>query len=151
MVRPRVTLEYSEINNGNPVRVFCNSVRVAGQKNNTSRATPSRMKKSTGQTVSVEPLTFVLQGFMLTGEVGSLSYSDVLKLYRHKFSGENVVKLRVRYADGVVLTGVEGDEDIVVLLDSFNFPIDVGSSYDAKVVSGGSLTFRETDDNLGGA
>ena len=143
-MRPRVTIQHEDINSNKPVRVLCTSVRPSGSKNNSARPTPNRFKKATVQTVSVEPLRFVLENVIITNDEGTLNYNHILSLYNSRFDGSNAAILKVRYGDGLELVGQLGEENIKVVLDSFNVPISVSDSKDAKINRGGSLVFTET-------
>ena len=143
-MRPIVTIQHENINNNEPVRVLCTSVRPSGSKNNSARPTPNRFKKTTVQTVSVEPLRFVLENVIITNDEGTLNYNDILSLYNSRFNGSNSAILKVRYGDGLKLVGQLGEENIRVVLDSFNVPISVNDAKDARVLRGGSLVFTET-------
>lgn len=144
-MKPNVTIQHEDINGGQPVRVLCSSVRVSGSKNNSSRPTPNRMdKKTTVQTVSTEPLRFVLENLVVTFSSGTLGLDEVYSLYNSRFGGGNAAVLKVNYGAGRELKGQLGETDIKVVLDSFNAPISVNDSKDANILRGGSLVFVET-------
>ena len=96
------------------------------------------------QTQSFENLNFQIQGVHYTGEAGTLTWANVLTLYRHKFDNSNPAYLEVTYGDTKQLTGSDGvTTKIPVILESFNFPISTKDSKNGYMPVG-SLTFKET-------
>ena len=142
MTRPIVTITHEDINGGNPVRVYCRSIAVSGSKNNSQRPTPGRFDKNTVQTVSVENLRFALRGLRIRDD--GFQWSHWRTLYLSKFDGSNPATLNISYGDNKKLTGITGDENIKVILDSgVDLTLDTGESKDAYLPFG-SLIFVET-------
>ena len=83
-----VTITHPDINSGNSVRILCNGVTVSGNKNVDS--TPNA-NIGTGpvevQTQSFENLTYNINGINYTEESGTLTWDNVLTLYKSKYTG----------------------------------------------------------------
>ena len=122
----------------------CSSLQPSGKKNIESKPNANLDGPVEVQTNSYENLKFVLQGVHFTGEEGDLDYDDVLTLYKSKFTGTNAAKINVTYGTDKILKGLEDSTDIYVVLESFNFPIDMRESKDGYMPVG-SLIFVETD------
>ena len=146
-----VTLTHPSINSGTAVRVLCDNVTVSGKKNN--KYDPNA--NLTGdivevQTQSIENPMYRVQGIHFTGASGTLTYPMFLTLYRHKYGGAAEtgalapVTLNVTYGSGTALVGVDGSTtNIKVIMEDFNFPIDVKDSAGGYLPIG-NANFRET-------
>ena len=96
------------------------------------------------QTQSYENLNFNIQGIHLTEDSGTLTFDNILTLYRHRFDNTNPAYLEVTYGDTKTLKGSDGTTTkIPVVLESFNMPLSASDSKNAYMPVG-SLTFKET-------
>jgi len=152
-----VTLKHPYINSGNPVIVLCDNVSVSGKCNIEAKPNARQgtsLEPINIQKLSVENLTYSISGIHFTNQVGTLTYNDVLCLYKARFATVDdatypEIELGVVYSSNTLLTGtlVSGtlttSSVINVVLDSFSYPIDTKDSRNGYMPLG-TMTFIET-------
>ena len=126
------------------IRVLGQTVTPSGKKNIDVSPSANIDGPVKAQTQSFENLTFQIQGIHYTTDANTITYENVLTLYRHKFNNTNPAYLEVTYGDTKTLKGSDGTTTkIPVVLETFNFPISVTESKNGYMPVG-SLTFKET-------
>lgn len=142
-----IQLKHESVNSGTAVTVHCNTVRASGKKNNVKQ--PNANMDGTivqGQSQSIENPTYVLSNVLFNGGSGTLSYTDVLILYRASFSGSNPIYLKVISGSSTQLPDSQGTtltDGIPVLLESFDIVHNHMSSSEGEIPTV-TLTFVET-------
>jgi len=126
------------------IKILASQVTPSGKKNIDSSPSANIDGPVKVQTQSYENLTIGLQRILFTQESGTITYENVLTLYRHRFDNTNPAYLEVSYGTDKTLKGSDGTTTkIPVVLESFNFPIDTSDSKNGYMPVG-SLTFKET-------
>lgn len=138
-----VLLTHTGINSGAAVRVLCSGVKLSGIKNNNKKPNANANSMAEVQTQTYENLKYLVDGIKFTGEANVLSFADILVLYKELYNGSNAATLNVTYGNNTVLSGLAESTDISVIMDTFNFPIDVKTSKDGYLPVG-SIVFTET-------
>jgi hypothetical protein len=142
-----VKITHEDINSGNPVTVLCNSLTVSGNK--TTDSTPD-VNIQDGpvevQTQSFENLNFNINGIHFTGDSNTLTWLDLLTLYKSKYDGTNAITLNVVYglSNEKVLSGLSASSDISCVLKTISFPISVVESKNGYLPVG-NITLIETE------
>jgi hypothetical protein len=142
MVNSSLTLTHPDINGGSPVKIRCTSLVVQSQKNNEAKPRLDQMEATEVHTQSINNLAYNATSVHFIDEAGTLSYSDVLTLLKHKYDGSNPAILNVNYG-GKDLIGMDGTTNIKVILQSYSFPINMTDSRDGYMPTG-NLNFIET-------
>lgn len=145
MVTANITLQHTGINSGTAVRILADKVTVAGKKNNTAKPDANGTDHTEVQTNTFENLKYNISGVHYdTSVANSLQYTDVLILYKEKYNRGNAATLIVTYGNSTILPNLAGETSgISVILDDFNFPIDVKDSRNGYMPIG-TLSFIET-------
>lgn len=140
-----VKITHPDINSGSPVYILCNNVTVSGTK---KLDTTPNVNIQDGpvevQTQSFENLNYSINGIHFTGESGTLTWLDLLTLYKSKYDGTNPAVLNVSYGTNVILSGLSASTDINVVLKSLNFPLSTADSKNAYQPIG-TISFVETE------
>lgn len=137
-----LTIIDSDINSGDQTSILADSVVVSGNKNNAKQPNINSDLVEV-QTNTHENITFNVTGVHITNEEGTLTWSDVLTLYKKRYSGANSSALQIVYGEDNNLTGLGETTNIKVILDNFRFTIDTKDSknaYQPKL----TLMFSET-------
>jgi hypothetical protein len=117
-----LTITHPSINSGNPVTVRAQSIRIAGTKKLDTLPNANLGAEVTVQVVNHENLKYMINGVHFTGEANSLTYAQLLTLYR----SATAATLFTSYGVATSLVGFDGTTtSIPVQLQSFDFPIDV--------------------------
>ncbi len=155
-----VTLTHPSINSGVAVRILCDQVTVGGKRSNI--ADPNENNEGTQvqvQTQSPQNLIYTIRGVHFTNQTNTLTYAHILTLYRAKYDGTILgssaaalftvsyggVDSAGKYSNTPIsLVGFDGTTtSLRVVLDDFNFPVDVKDSKDGyRPIA--SMTLRET-------
>lgn len=145
MANPNVINIYLPDAPSTAIKVLGQSVTPSGKKNIDVSPSANIDGPVKAQTQSYENLTFQITGIHFTADSGTITYENVLTLYRHRFDNTNPAYLEVTYGDTKTLKGSDGTTTkIPVVLETFNFPISVTDSKNGYMPVG-SLTFKETD------
>jgi hypothetical protein len=129
------------------ITVLCGVVTCGGKKNTETTPAANVDGPIIVQTQSFENITISLSNVQFTQGTDTLTWSDILSLYSHKFADNNPAYLEVQYGKGDTifnLTGTAGTTKIPVILQSFSLPIDTRISVEGKIPTA-KLTFIETD------
>ena len=137
-----VTLTHEDINSGNPVTVLCNNIVIGGKKNVISTPDANGDGIVEAQTQSIENFTYVLSGINYTGAANTLTWDNVITLYKSKYDGTNYITLNVTYGS-TGLKGLEESTDIKVVVESLSLPISTVDTRNAYIPVG-TITLRET-------
>lgn len=123
-------LTHASINSGTPVRLLCTNINISGKTNISVEPDANGNNQVEVHKQSYENLIYNISGLHFTGAANTLTYTDLLTLYRAKYGGSYApAYLTATYGDGTVLKGVDGSTtSIKVLLESFNFPISMTDS-----------------------
>ena len=145
-----ITLQHPDINSGTAVRIVGAKVLVSGKTNIQLKPNVLSTNYPTEiQTNTPENIIYNITGVHLTGESNTLSYSNVLTLYKLNYASLDhatypQIVLTVEYGDtALVSSGASASTSIPVMLDSFTLPIDVKMSKDGymPIVT---MIFKET-------
>ena len=147
MARPQITISGGDLT-GTKVLVG-SSVKISGNKNLDSKPNENVDGPVTVQTNSYENLVYTINNIHIdTSVVNAITYADLLKIYKHKYTGANPLVLTVTYGSAGVhtLMNLKGETSgINVVLKTFNASIDPAKILDAKILDGITLTFTETE------
>jgi len=129
------------------VKVYCNQVTTSWRNNTDKKPNANGTTAVEINTKSFENPTYRLQGvhFKLS-DTTSLQYAQLISLSKLKYDGTNAPVLKVNYGSGTGynLVGSDGTStSIKVIIDSWDFPLDVSSSLNANVPIG-SISLTET-------
>jgi len=152
-----VKIKHPDINSGDYVRILCDKVTAAGSVNLDASPDLNSTTISDVQTQTFENVAYSIAGVRITAQADTLSYSDILTLYKSKYNSDtNVTHLVVNFGttdtDGnfdptvyqtLVGSALTAPTEIPVVLKSFSFPIDVTSSIRGHMPIG-TLNFIET-------
>jgi len=138
-----VLLTNTAINSGSPVRVLCKTAAVSGTKNTQQKPDANGSDMVEVQTQSYENFKYVLSNTYFTGATDTLTWDDVITLYKQKYSGSNYSTLHIKYGTSSVLNGLSESTDIKVVLKVPNLTLDTSDSKDAYRPKA-TLTFTET-------
>ena len=137
-------LQSTSINEGTPVKILSGQVMVQGKCNNVYTPDALGLDLSEVQTNTFENLKYNISGVHLTNALNTLTYNDVLTMYKEKYSGSNYNLLTITYGNGLVLPNLSQETTgIKVILDTFSLPISAIDSKDGKLPIL-NLTFVET-------
>jgi len=126
------------------VQVLANTVVISGNRNVITKAETNGSQLAQAQTQSFDNPKYVIQGIKITNTSGTLTYNDILKLYKEKYDGTNPIILKIVYGSGLVVPALsESTTGISVVLDDYNITYDTKDSKDAYIPEM-SLTFTET-------
>ena len=133
-------------------RVLCDQVVVGGTKKTNSKPNANIDGPVEVQTLAFENLKISLQGvhFPTTtadlADTTTLGYSDLLTMYKSKYTGSNSYLLVVTFGKDVAYTleGLDSTAGIPVVVENFSLPIDAKASKNAYMPTG-SISLRETD------
>jgi hypothetical protein len=130
------------------IPVLCTSVNVSGKKSLELSPSANVEGPVKIQTQSQENLIYAIKGVHFPVNTPTVfTWQNLLELYRHKFDNTNPAYLEVTYGTFGGATNLTGQNYVLtkipVILDSFNFPIDVGDSRDGYMPVG-SITLKET-------
>jgi hypothetical protein len=132
------------IHNGTSYTVNATGVSVAGQTNIFNNPNANGNEIVEIQTQSYNNPTYSISGIHFTGVSGTLSYPNLLSMYRHKYNGTNPIYLVVSYGTSSSLVGADGvSTSIPVVMKSYTFPLNTGDSRNAYLPVA-SATFIET-------
>ena len=136
------------------IKILAGSVGISGKKSIDISPSANIEGPAIAQTQSFENLTFNIQRVLFTEEVfnsgdvdeiSSITMEDVLTLYRHKFDNSNPAYIEAMYGEDKMLYGSDGvTTKIPVVLETFNFPVDMKTTKNGYIPSG-SLVFKETN------
>jgi hypothetical protein len=139
------TLQHTDINGGTPIEVKANKITVSGKRN--LIATPNANLTGSiveAQTQGMENPKIVINGVHFTNETGTLTFEDVLTLYKTPYDGDNPALLTLTYGNGYVVPSITGSTSgIPAVLESYTLPFDANDSRDGYLPVG-SMTFIET-------
>ena len=142
-----LTIDYSgftPISSSTVRKVLCNKITVSGKANNQSNPNPNKSDLVEVQTQGFENFKYVLDGVYFDSSVSdSLTWEDVIVLYKAKYNGTNASIMNITYGDGLILNGLSESTDIKVILETPTLPIDMIDSKDGYLPKG-TLTFIET-------
>jgi hypothetical protein len=138
-----VTLTHSSINSGNPVEIKCNVVSISGKRNTEKAPNANADGPVEIQTQGYENLVYNITGIRYTGAAGTLTWDDVLTLYKEGYDGTNYATLNITYGESTTLKGLEGSANIKVILETPNLSISAEDSRNAYLPMG-TLKFSET-------
>ena len=125
-------------------RVLCDEVNYSGSKNTDARPSTSSMEPVHVHTQSIENPKIALRNIKYTGEPGTLTITDVLKLSKKRYDNTNPTTLLVKYGDGIILPNfMEETTGIKCILEPWTIRLSAKDVRDAKVPDG-TLTFTET-------
>ena len=136
-------LTNTAINGGTPVRILARSLKISGKKNVTKTPQANGLDYVEVQTNSYENLTYTFTMINETGEPNTLTWDNVLAIYKQQFNGNNYSTLNVTYGTDNVLNGLSGTTDIKVILEAPSVDIDTSKTKDGYIPSM-SLQFVET-------
>jgi len=143
----QIRLTHTAINNGDSVRILCDKITVSGTKNIIAKPNATGTDLVEVQTQSFENPVYKIDGIHFMEWANTLSYSDVLTLYKAQYNGNNPAILTVNYgtAETTMLVAAcdTTSTDISVILKTFSYPLDIKSSK-AAYMPIGNLTFQET-------
>jgi hypothetical protein len=136
------------IHNGTTYTVNNTGVTVGGQTNIFNKPNTNGTEVVEIQTQSFNNPTYVLQGVHFTGKAGTLTYSALLDMYKHRYTGSNPIYLMVSYgaiasSDNTLVASDGVTTSIPVVMTSFNFPINTQDTRDGYMPVG-SINFVET-------
>ena len=127
------------------IKILAGSVGVSGKKSIDISPSANIKGPVIAQTQSFENLTFNIQRVLFTESTDTITMEDVLTLYRHKFNNSDPAYIEAMYGEDKMLYGSDGvTTKIPVVLETFNFPIDMKTTKDGYIPSG-SLVFKETN------
>ncbi len=127
------------------IKILAGSVGVSGKKSIDISPSANIEGPAIAQTQSFENLTFNIQRVLFTESTDTITMEDVLTLYRHKFNNSDPAYIEAMYGEDKMLYGSDGvTTKIPVVLETFNFPIDMKTTKDGYIPSG-SLVFKETN------
>jgi len=123
----------------NGKRVLGSKVLVGGTKNIDKKPNANIDGPVEVQTNTYENLTLTLQRvkfpFTTTdlANTALFNYSDLLDMYKHKYTGSNKYTLVVTFGKDVdyTLAGLDSTSGIPVVLKSFSMPIDIQDTLNA--------------------
>ena len=110
-------LTHTDINGGTPVKIRANAVKISGKKNLSRTPDVNSDDQTEVQTQSFENLSYTCTGVNFTGTANTLTWNDVLTLYKLKYDGTNYATLNITYGSSDVVTGLSTSTDIQVVLD----------------------------------
>jgi len=146
-----VTISSSDLTPTTAIIIKCNQVTVGFKNNNSTKPTANGDDIGEVQTISQNNPTYNLQGVMITGEAGTLTYKNILELLNIDFNGTNAPLLTITYGKGSSTTTVpkwsatpsSSTGPIPVILDAGNINFDAKDSVGGYLPTG-TLTFVET-------
>ena len=138
-----IYLTNTDINLGTPVKVLCNTVTVSGIKNNQKKPDANGADIVEVQTQSYENFKYTLTGAYFTGEANTLTWDDVIILYKQRYDGTNYTTLNINYGTSNTLNGLSASTDIKVVLNTPSLSLSTSASKDAYRPQA-TLTFTET-------
>jgi len=145
MTQPSVTITHSLINSGNPVTLQCNRVTAGNKRSlnakpnaNVDGPVEVQGKASENRKISLPAVYFDTGATIVTAE----EMEDLLQL---EYDGTNAPILTVTYGKtgSETLKSMTGSTSIPVILESYNYPIDVSDTKGGYMPIG-SMTFIET-------
>lgn len=143
MATANILLTNTAINSGTPVRIVAPIVNVSGTKNLTKTPIANGTDYVEVQTNSYENFTYSISNAYLTHETNTLTWNDVITLYKQQYDGTNYSTLNVTYGDGTALNGLSESSDIKVILNTVSIGMDTrGTKNSYRPVM--NLTFVET-------
>jgi hypothetical protein len=136
---------------GSPVRVYCNSVSIGLSKANSIKPIENGTALAEVSTTGLNNPTYTLNGVSITGQSGTLTYTNVLELMALKYTGANAPTISIVYGKAGTTTTLPhlnsslsvATEAIPVVLQSANITFDAKETQGAYL-PGGTLTFVET-------
>jgi len=139
----KVTITQASINSGNPITIYCDAVQVSGKRTVEAKPYANIGGPVEAQTLAFENPRYALRGIRFSPDLTTLTYEQVISLYKLKYNGTNAPVLSVTYGNRT-LKGVNGTStNIKVILESFDYPVDARDSRDGYLPTG-SLVFIET-------
>jgi hypothetical protein len=139
----QVTITQASINGGNPITIYCDAVQVSGKRVVETKPNANIDGPVEAQTLAFENPKYVLRGIRFSPDLTTLTYEQVLSLYKLKYTGSNAPTMSVTYGTRT-LKAVDGTStNIKVILESFDYPIDARDSANGYLPTG-SLVFVET-------
>lgn len=150
MAVPTITLTHSLVNSGNPVTIRCTSVTTSNKRNLTVKPNANISAPIEVQGNAVENRRIVLNRVMFSSSVATaLTEEDLENLLSLEYDGTNAPILTISYDRGGSRTfkSMTGSTSIPVILESYNYPIDMIDS-DQAFLPSGTLSFVETTANV---
>ena len=124
-------------------RILCNMVTIAGKINLVSTPNANAGSLVEVQKQSYENLIYNVQGVKFTGAADTLTYNDLLTIYRATYDGTNPAILAVTYGTNKLVNVNSQDTGVSVILKNFSFPVSARDSKDAYMPVG-NMVFVET-------
>ena len=127
-----IQITHPDINSGNPVKVLAQTVKISGQKNVNVTPSVNILQMTRALTQSFENPVYSISPVYVTGQAGTLTYNDVIVLYKMRYDNTNAPILNVTYDGDKQLVGVDsGSTDIKVILQDYSFDLNAKESRDA--------------------
>ena len=128
---------------GTEYAVRATGVTIGGRTNTYNTPNANGTAAVEVQTQSFENPTYSIQGIHFVEGSTNLSYTNLLSMYKHKYTGSNPIYLLVKYEDTDLVASDGTSTSIPVVMSGFNFPIKTNESRDGYMPVG-SATFIET-------
>ena len=132
---------------GDEYRIYCDSVKVSGTKNVSSKPNANTDGPVEVQTLSFENVSINISGVHWTDSSDSLNYTRLMNLYKTNYNGANPSLLYIYIGDNNITPFPDMDgatSGIKVILKSFS--VDMSSKDSAKAyMPMMALNFVETD------
>jgi hypothetical protein len=131
-----IQLTHPDINGNSPVRVYCDTVVIGGKKNLIDEPYANGTSQVEIQTQTFENLTYNFSNVHMVNTShmaitsSSLTYGQLLALYRAKYSGSNPILLNITTTTSIA--GVDGSTtNIKTVLKDFTMPLSAIESKNA--------------------
>lgn len=143
---PSVYITHEDLNSGDPIKIETKNIKVNGSVNiNISPDVSSTNIPVEAHTSTVENFKYTLVGTITdsTSPVRTLTWDDIITLYKKTYDGTNYAILNVQYGTDKVLSGLSESTDIKVWMQKPGLTLDASNSKDARL-GGLNLEFVET-------